>query len=264
MSMVVVYRYPLPVRIFHWVNALAFVMLLMSGFQIFNEYPRLHWGYTGNVYLPAFFEIQVTGPDGERPSSLQLGGRTFDTTGVFGTTGRALPDWILLPYGNNPQHGRGWHFLMAWVLVINGTMYLLRAMRKRPFAQELLPGRRQLSMRAIRRELGLHLRLKHPSGPGSREYNLPQKLAYLGVIFVLLPLMLLSGLTMSASVVAALPWLMDLFSGYQSARAIHFITAMLLVLFLFVHVFQVLVGGVVNEMRSMITGRYVVEQEDVP
>ena len=48
----------------------------------------------------------------------------------------------------------------------------------------------------------------------------------------------------------------DLFGGRQSARSIHFLVAWLLVAFVAVHVFEVLVSGVWNHLRSMVTGRY--------
>ena len=88
-----------------------------------------------------------------------------------------------------------------------------------------------------------------------------QKLAYLTVIFLLLPTMILSGLTMSPAVTAALPTLFDLFGGRQSARTIHFLVANLLVLFLLVHVFEAVLAGLFNGMRSMITGRYVIKPQ---
>ena len=88
-----------------------------------------------------------------------------------------------------------------------------------------------------------------------------QKLAYLSVIFLLLPTMVLSGLTMSPAVTAALPALFDLFGGRQSARTVHFVVANLLVLFVLVHVFEVVLAGLFNGMRSMITGRYVIKPQ---
>jgi thiosulfate reductase cytochrome b subunit len=79
---------------------------------------------------------------------------------------------------------------------------------------------------------------------------------------VLLPLMILTGLAMSPGMDAILPWLVDLFSGRQSARTIHFITAALIVLFVFVHVAMVLLAGPLNELRAMITGRFALSLED--
>ena len=91
-----------------------------------------------------------------------------------------------------------------------------------------------------------------------------QKLSYLFVIFVLIPALVLSGLTMSNAMTAAFPDLFALFGGRQSARSIHFLSAMLLVLFVLVHVFQVFVSGFFNLMRSMITGRFAVDREGSP
>src|SRR4030095_10196779 len=109
-----------------------------------------------------------------------------------------------------------------------------------------------------------HLRLRRPRGEAARRYNVLQKLTYLAVIFLLLPTILLAGLTMSPAVTAAFPFLFDLFGGRQSARTIHFIAANLLVLFVLVHVLQVLLAGAFNLMRSMITGRYVIKPERAP
>ncbi len=83
-------------------------------------------------------------------------------------------------------------------------------------------------------------------------------MAYLGVIGVLLPAMVLTGLTVSPAMDAILPWLVDLFGGRQSARTIHFIAANLIVLFIFVHVVMVILAGPINELRSMITGKFAI------
>ncbi len=84
------------------------------------------------------------------------------------------------------------------------------------------------------------------------------------VIFVLLPLIILTGLTMSPGMDAAWPWLVDLFGGRQSARSIHFIVAWLLVAFFVVHILMVLLAGPLNEIRSMITGWYVLPNAKRP
>ena len=76
-----------------------------------------------------------------------------------------------------------------------------------------------------------------------------------------MPLMVLTGLTMSPSMDATWPWLLDLFGGRQSARSIHFIAAWLLVLFIVVHLVMVVLAGPFNEIRSMITGRYRLPKE---
>ena len=130
------------------------------------------------------------------------------------------------------------------------------------FWRDLLPGREQLRPRALLKDLANHLRLKFPRGEAARPYNPLQKLTYLGVIFVLLPLMIVTGLAMSPGMDAILPWLVDLFGGRQSARMIHFIAASLIVLFVFVHVAMVVLAGPLNELRSMITGRFAIFVED--
>src|SRR3546814_20492706 len=70
-----------------------------------------------------------------------------------------------------------------------------------------------------------HARLRFPKGEAAARYGILQKLSYIGVIFVALPLMIATGLTMSPGMNAAWPWLTDIFGGRQSARSIHFITA---------------------------------------
>ena len=88
-----------------------------------------------------------------------------------------------------------------------------------------------------------------------------QKLAYLAVIFVLLPLVILMGIAMSPWMDTVLPGWVDLFGGRQSARTIHFIVAWLLVAFALIHVFEVVISGLWNHLRSMITGRYRIRPE---
>jgi thiosulfate reductase cytochrome b subunit len=101
-----------------------------------------------------------------------------------------------------------------------------------------------------------HIAFRHPKGEEAKRYNVLQKLAYLVVIFVLLPLIILAGWAMS-------PWLDSLATGWvgwlggrQSARTIHFIVAWLLVGFVAIHVFEVAISGAWNQLRSMVTGRY--------
>ena len=104
------------------------------------------------------------------------------------------------------------------------------------------------------------MKLKHPTGAAAKRYNPLQRLAYLGVI-CLITLMVLTGLMMSPGVDSVCPWLLAVFHGRQSARSIHFICASLIVLFVVVHLVEVLLAGAVNEVRSMLTGRYVVPEE---
>ncbi len=149
---------------------------------------------------------------------------------------------------------RRWHFFFAWIFVLNGLAYVAYGLITRHLRRDLAPDRTEL--RGIGRSILDHLRFRHPEGEAARNYNVLQKLAYLFVIFVLLPFTILMGLAMSPTMNSLLPGWIDFFGGRQSARTLHFVAAFLILLFVLVHVFEVLVSGVWNNLRSMITGRY--------
>jgi thiosulfate reductase cytochrome b subunit len=265
----VVYRHTLVVRLTHWINVLCLTLLLMSGLALFNVHPALYWGHYGYPGVPTV--LLITGrydSETQQPVGItRIGERSFDTTGLLGVTydaqGQprpgAFPRWATL--GADLALARDWHFLMAWMFVFNGALYLLFGLFSGHFRRDLAPSKDQLRPRHILSDLWNHVRLRRPQGEAAKRYNVLQKLTYLAVIFLILPAMLLSGLTMSPAVTAAFPFLFDLFAGRQSARTIHFITANLLLLFVLVHLVQVLLFGAVNLTRSMITGRYVVKAE---
>jgi len=264
---VLVKRHSAVTRLAHWINLLALSLLLMSGLQIFNAHPALYWGEKSVFAEPWIWMGAEEQPNGEFTGFTKVGGATFDTTGVLGLSGanggepRAFPAWATVPSWRDLASGRRWHFFFAWLFVINGLIWLLWSLIGGHFRRDLLPTRAQLSARHLLREVGTHARLKFPKGEEARSYNAIQKLTYLVVIVVLLPLMLLTGLCMSPGFNAGAPWLLDLFGGRQSARTIHFISAALLVLFTLVHVLMVLLSGPWNSLRSMITGRYAIETE---
>lgn len=269
-------RHGVVTRLTHWINAACLAILLMSGLQIFNAWPSLYWGEIGADRDPAWLTIGADNPGAgstEAPSRgfvrLGAGGTTLPTTGVLGLskvdgqpTARAFPAWATLPSLQELAAGRRWHLFFAWCFVANGLLYLLYAAASGHFKRDLLPTRDDVRPRHLWREVLDHARLRFPKGEKARRYNALQKLTYLAVIVVLLPAMVLTGLTMSPGVDASMPWLLDLFGGRQSARSIHFISASLLVLFTLVHVAMVLLSGFWNNMRSMITGRYAIDKED--
>jgi thiosulfate reductase cytochrome b subunit len=156
---------------------------------------------------------------------------------------------------------RDWHFLIAWLFVANGIVYLLFGLLSGHFRRDLVPSTEQFRPRHILSDIWDHVRLRAPRGEAARSYNFLQKLAYLAVVFLLLPLMVLTGLTMSPAVTAAVPALFDLFGGRQSARTIHFLVANLLILFVLIHVVELVISGALNGMRAMITGRYAIKPE---
>lgn len=264
----VIYRHGFVVRIAHWINLTALLLLLMSGLQIFNAYPRLHFGAFGADADKAWLEISAEKTDTpDARGYVSVAGQRITTTGVLGLSRsadgdlvkRGFPRWVTLPGDQDLAAGRHWHFLMAWVFVINGLIYLVSGFINGHLRRDLAPAREELRPRHLWRDILDHLRLKHPQGEAAKRYNTLQKLSYLAVIFVLLPGMFLTGLTMSPGVNAVAPWLLDLFGGRPTARSIHFITANLIVLFVIVHVAEVFLVGVVNEVGSMITGRYAIK-----
>jgi thiosulfate reductase cytochrome b subunit len=148
--------------------------------------------------------------------------------------------------------------MFAWILVLNGVAYLVWSLSTRHIQKDIWPTRSDI--RSFPQSVIDHLKLKHPAGEAAKRYNVLQRLAYLGVI-VLIALMVLTGLTMSPGFDAFFPWLLDLFGGRQSARSIHFISASLIVLFIAVHLAEVILAGPINEVRSMLGGRYVVPKD---
>ncbi len=267
---VLVYRHSLAVRITHWLNVLCLSVLLMSGLQIFNAHPHLYWGQYGADALPdpAFVSIEAYADGDSMKGVTTIGSFQFTTTGVLGAskvdgelTPRAFPQWLTIPSYQDLGTGRRWHFFFAWFFVINGFVYMLYGLVSRHFRRDLLPTKVELTPSHLAHEIADHARLRFPKGEKARRYNSLQKLAYIGVGFIFLPLMVLTGLTMSPGFNAIFPWLLDVFGGRQSARTIHFFIASLVVAFVIVHVAMVLLSGVWNNMRSMITGYYALKPD---
>jgi thiosulfate reductase cytochrome b subunit len=261
----VVYRHAVMVRVTHWVNALCLLVLLMSGLQIFNAHPTLYLGSTSDRDRAVLSMDAVQRQDGSYAGLTTIGGHSFDTTGVLGLSAgydgapeaRGFPSWITLPTYRDLATGRRWHFFFAWLLVFNGLGYLAYTLISGHLRRDLAPTRGELAH--IGQSAWEHARLKFPKGEEAKHYNVLQKLAYLAVIFGLLPLVFLTGLTMSPGMDAAFPFLLDFFGGRQSARTIHFLCAFGLTLFFIVHIVMVLLSGAFNNIRSMITGRYAIE-----
>src|SRR5215472_6819250 len=265
-TMPAVYRHSLLVRVTHWINVLCLTLLLMSGLQIFNAHSALYWGQASDFAKP-ILAITQRDKDGREFGATEVFGHTFDTTGVLGLSGppdnrqeRAFPAWITLPGYQDLAIGRRWHFFFAWILVINGIVYLVSGFLRGHFRRDLLPSGEQF--RHVGGSIVEHLRLRFPKGEEAKHYNVLQKLAYLGVVCVLCPLIVLAGLAMSPQLDASQPWLLWIFGGRQSARTMHFVCAFSLLGFVAIHLLMVLVSGVWNNLRSMITGWYDIGEGD--
>ena len=256
----VIKRHRLSTRLWHWVNALTLLVLLMSGLMIFNAHPRLYWGKYGASPDYAWLEINDTRTTGY----VQVGNLRVETTDVLGLSinsdGQlkrlAFPSWATIPSGYNLGAARRWHFSFAWIFSLGLLVFMLRALFNGHVRRDLHIRRREWSPAHIWSDIKDHARLRFPQGEAAATYNIVQKISYIAVIFILLPLMIFTGLTMSPAMNTAWPWLLDIFGGRQSARSIHFICAFALVAFFIVHIVMVLLAGPINELRSMITGNY--------
>lgn len=260
-------RHSLVVRVTHWLNVVFVVVLLMSGLQIFNAHPALYWGQA-STFADPWVSVRKAEIGGEPRGITTVGDWRLDTTGVLGWSGaegrreqRAFPAWATIPSWRDLASGRRWHFFFAWLLVANGVLYLGWSLASGHLKRDLWPTRDQLRLGHLLHEIGAHARLRFPEGEAARRYNVVQRLAYLTVILGLLPLMLATGLSMSPGFNATAPWLTDLFGGRQSARTIHFLSASGIVLFVAVHLVLVVLSGLWNNIRSMITGRYALDIE---
>ena len=235
------------VKISHWVVTLSFLILAFSGIEILMVHPRLYWGEVGNDLTPALFELPISrnhqhggweenGAFFDRADSPISANRTFD---IFNHNG-----W-----------GRSLHFLFAWVLVITGVIYLLAGVRTGHFKKHIWPHLKEFSPQLVWQDMMRHIKMKIPPTTGGPQYGLLQKFAYATVIFIMLPMTVVTGLTMSPTVTAAYPFLLDVFGGMQSARTIHFFASVALVLFLLVHVLMIIKSGFNQQIRHMTLGK---------
>lgn len=224
-------RHSFLVRVTHWLTAISFLLLLVTGLEIVVSHPRFYWGETGNVNTPALFTIPI-------PASRSAVHTGYDYV---------LPD----------QNGwsRYLHFQAAWLAVITGVLYLAAGLWSGHFRKDLLPSQEDRSPKKLLAAIGKHLRFPRPTAEEAWSYNVVQRLTYLSVVFVLFPLIIWTGLAMSPAVTSAFPGIVTTLGGQQSARTIHFLVTILLFLFLLVHVFMVWLAGFRSRVGAMIIAR---------
>ncbi len=266
------HRHAALVRITHWINALAIFFLLMTGLNIFNAHPGLYWGQYGADDDDARRWLEIGSDDtpaGKPYGFLRIGSLTVTTTGVLGlSTGAngqpvaiAYPSWATFPSYRDLATARNWHFFFAWVLILNGLAYLGYSLATGHLRKDLLPTGSELAPANIVHDVVQHAKLKFPKGEEAKRYHILQKLAYGGVVLVLLPLVVFTGLGMSPANNAAWPWILDVFGGRPNARSLHWVAAILILVFIIVHVLMVVLAGPINEIRSMITGKFRIDPE---
>ena len=223
-------RHAAIVRVTHWLTALCFFALLVSGLELVVSHPRFYWGETGNVNTRPLFKIPIPASRASVPTGYSYG----------------LPD----------QNGwsRYLHFEAAWALVISGLVYFIWGVWSGHFRHNLFPASADRSWQALLREMGNHIRMRPPSADEAYSYNVLQRAAYLVVIFVVFPLIIWTGLVLSPGFNSAVPAAVNLLGGRQSARTLHFFLTGFLVAFLAVHVGMVIWAGFASRVRAMITG----------
>ena len=235
------------VRLVHWLLAGAVLTLAYSGVVILMAHPRLYWGWSGNdltrplIELPLGRNYHHGGWEAAIPFSADPSGpvsrvRTYD---IFNQNGWA----------------RSLQFLMAWGLVAALGLFAAASLATGHLRRDLLPRGEELAGKALWRDLREHLAFRIAPAGGGPPYGVLQKLAYVGVAFVALPVMILTGLSMSPAVAAGWPWLPSLFGGTQSARTIHFLFLCLIALFLAAHLLMVVMSGLGRQLRAMTWGR---------
>jgi thiosulfate reductase cytochrome b subunit len=235
------------VKVTHWVVAASVLTLAVTGFTILMAHPRLYWGAVGNDLTPALIELPIS-------RNYRHGGWEVSTPSfpVSGHAQSAVRTYDIL---NENSWARSLHFLAAWFLLVTGTIYLLAGLLSGHLRRDLVPRRGELRARLMRDELRAHLRLRMRPAPGGPPYGLLQKFTYCGVVFLGLPLMVLTGLAMSPAITAAYPFLAGMFGGTQSARTIHFCVFVALILFTVIHLVMVSLSGFKRQMRAMTLGK---------
>ncbi|MFL6600882.1 MAG: cytochrome b/b6 domain-containing protein [Steroidobacteraceae bacterium] len=234
-------------RFSHWIVAGSVITLAVSGFVILMAHPRLYWGAVGNDLTPALIELPIS-------RNYQHGGWEKSTP-FFARTGSPASAIRTYDIFNQNSWARSLHFLAAWFLVVTGAIYLVAGTFTGHFRRDLVPRAGELTLRRLGEDFVGHLRLhSRPAKPGP-PYGLLQKATYCGVVFLALPMMMVTGLAMAPAITAAYPWLAGVFGGSQSARTLHFCFFTALLLFAAVHVAMVVLSGFKSQMRAMIFGK---------
>jgi thiosulfate reductase cytochrome b subunit len=225
------------VRATHWITFIAFVALAYSGGEIVISHPRFYLGEVGNVTTRPLFTLPI-------PSSRPTVPTRYN--------------YVMID-----QNGwsRALHIQAAWALVLAGLVYGISGLWTGHFEKDLLPKPADRRWRTFRDMVAKQFRRAPPGEPEDHSYSLMQRTTYLGVILILFPLMIWSGLAMSPAFTSAFPLSVILLGGRQSARTIHFLVSWFLLFFLIIHVTMVAISGFWTRMRAMITGRAVVRRE---
>src|SRR6185437_1942442 len=234
------------VRLTHWLFAGAVLVLIYSGVTILMAHPRFYWGNAGNDLIQPLFEVPL-GPNYHHVSFAPA-------TPFFPSRNSPVTADLLVEPWNQNSWARSLHFLAAWCFATGLLAYLALARATGHARSALWPRRDELERNNLWQDVQAHLRLPMPAVKPGPPYAVLQKLAYTMVVFVALPLMFLTGITMSPAITANYPILLVIFGGAQSARTIHFFTFTFLAIFLLIHLAMILLTGPLRQLRGMILG----------
>jgi Ni/Fe-hydrogenase b-type cytochrome subunit len=227
-----IYRHALATRIWHWVNAVTVFIMIGSGLMIFNAHPRLYWGQYGANFDHAWLALP------------------------------RFPGWATIPSFYSLADARHWHLFFALVLAFALLGFMIASLVNRHFRREYRLRRAELTPAHLWTDFKAHLDLRFHDPRDPTAFNIFQKLSYIAILFVALPLLIFTGLALSPGMDAAWPLLLDIFGGRQSARSIHFVMMVLVTGFAVVHLTLVILADAVNEVRSMITGWWRVPEDE--
>ncbi len=234
------YGFPAWLRITHYVNFFFMILLVRSGLQILMDHPRLYW----NVHC-------TPGTEWFRLTPVEV---PKDRVWTAKDDARYLSPWIGLPgYRHTIGMARHWHFLSILFWVTNGLIYVILLFATEHW-KRLVPRSWQIVPDAW--AYWVHYATFHlpPEPNGFYHYNGLQQLAYFGVVFILAPLAILTGPSMSPALTNRFAWYPSLPGNRQIGRSLHFLVMCAFILFVIGHVAMVAITGFVRNMNHIVVG----------
>jgi sulfoxide reductase catalytic subunit YedY len=232
--------FPSWLRVTHYVNFLLLILLVRSGLQILMDHPRLYW----NVNC-------TPGTEWLRLTPVEV---PHDRVWTAKDDSRYLTPWIGLPgYRHTIGMARHWHFLSVLFWVGNGLVYVILLFGTGQW-RRLVPGSWHVVPDAWAYFVH-YATFHHPPEPDTfSHYNPLQQLTYFGVVFILAPLAILTGPSMSPALTNRFKWYPKLPGNRQIGRSLHFLVMCAFVLFLILHVTLVLLTGFTRNMNHIVVG----------